>query len=580
MALRPPNISMTDRQRHCERPCQRRLLCALRSSLRAFSRPLRAPSRPLRALAPLLWAVWASLVLCLAKPVVAATRSHTHRSAVTALPPASFVASSNSHIAKHRKAGTHAATPHSAKAATGTAGQRHGEATHSGKPGKNRRGRIHEPEPDDLVPMLRTGRHERSHIPRHDRFSAMNTPHGNDLPVRVHRGVHGNQDFAVAASLSGAHNHSSRDHPYAPTHRSSRETDDGMRTEIAARSAGKTSTAGETYAEGVAHPDDDERLPHQALSPAVAIGTAEVMAAPVIRPHSTSAPSQPQIVSGFGGELAVAPANTPDRAGDHTDSRPGGTRRRNHPIGASALAEAAPPVSLEERDAITEAAVSPAVLPELYDRNGRLVMPAPLKGSREVLLHQNTMANSDGLERLQDDTDLDRLRTARLLVNFPASQSLHINEDLPYNRRCARPWTVLFATDIGRDFFGRFHEPIYLTSAVRTVTYQTRLQRVNGNAAATDGDLASPHLTGQAIDLAKRGMSSAQLAWMRAYLLPLMQAGKIDVEEEFHQACFHISVYRQYAAPRRAAHELAQLSGSATRTAIPTSDATESPDIP
>ena len=568
---------MTDRQCHCERPCQRRPLCALLS-------PRRASCRLLHSLAPLLHAVWALFFLCLATPAIAATRSHTHRSAVIALPPASFVASGNNHAAKHRKAGAHGATPHSAKAATGTAGQRHGDAVHSGKPGKNRRGRVHDPEPDDLVPMLRTGHHDRSRVTRHGRLSAMNTSHGNDLRVHVHRGVHSGQDFAVAASLSGAHSHSSRDHSYALPHRSSQEPDNDARTEIAARSAVKTSTAVETYAEGVAHPDDGERLPHQALSPSVAIGTAEVMAAPVVRPRSTSAASQPQVVSGFGGELAVAPANTPDRAGDHTDNRPGGTRRRNHPIAASALAasalaESAPPVSLEERDAITEAAVSPAVLPELYDRNGRLVMPAPLKGSREVLLHQNTMANSDGLERLQDDADLDRLRTARLLISFPGSASLHVNEDLPYNRRCARPWTVLFATDIGRDFFARFHEPIYLTSAVRTVTYQTRLQRVNGNAAATEGDLASPHLTGQAIDLAKRGMSSSQLAWMRAYLLPLMQAGKIDVEEEFHQACFHISVYRQYA-PRHTVHEVAQLSGSAMRTTIPATDAIGSPDIP
>jgi hypothetical protein len=26
-----------------------------------------------------------------------------------------------------------------------------------------------------------------------------------------------------------------------------------------------------------------------------------------------------------------------------------------------------------------------------------------------------------------------------------------------------------------------------------------------------------------------------------------MRAGKIDVEEEFKQACFHVSVYRSYA---------------------------------
>jgi hypothetical protein len=70
--------------------------------------------------------------------------------------------------------------------------------------------------------------------------------------------------------------------------------------------------------------------------------------------------------------------------------------------------------------------------------------------------------------------------------------------------------------------------------------------RTNGNAAPAAGDTASPHLTGQAIDIAKSSLSLPEIAWMRAYLQPLIDAGKIDVEEEFQQACFHISVYKNY----------------------------------
>ena len=33
---------------------------------------------------------------------------------------------------------------------------------------------------------------------------------------------------------------------------------------------------------------------------------------------------------------------------------------------------------------------------------------------------------------------------------------------------------------------------------------------------------------------------------MRRWLVPLEKAGKIDVEEEFKQACFHITVYKAY----------------------------------
>jgi hypothetical protein len=201
-----------------------------------------------------------------------------------------------------------------------------------------------------------------------------------------------------------------------------------------------------------------------------------------------------------------------------------------------------PPLSRQE---VTEEVEQPVVLPGLY-RNGRLVVPAPLKGTHEILVHQNTMADDEGLERVQDDYDLRRMRAAHLLVDYPESASLHINPELAADRRCGRVWSVRFATTIAHDFYARFHQPLQVNSAVRTVAFQVRLQRTNGNAAGIDGDTASPHLTGQAMDLGKRNMSMAQIAWMRSYLLPLMQAGKVDVEEEFQQACFHISVYRSY----------------------------------
>ena len=212
---------------------------------------------------------------------------------------------------------------------------------------------------------------------------------------------------------------------------------------------------------------------------------------------------------------------------------------------------------------LAEAVEQPVVLPGLY-RDGRLVVPPPMRGTREILVHQNLMADEEGLSRIQDDEDLRRMRAERMLVDFPESASLHVNPELAGDRRCARPWTVRFAAEIARAYYAHFHQPLQLNSAVRTVAYQLRLRRVNGNAAGIDGDLASPHLTGEALDFGKRDMSTAEIAWMRLYLRPLMQAGKVDVEEEFQQACFHISVYRSYApdmpSPRRTARrEYAQL---------------------
>lgn len=198
---------------------------------------------------------------------------------------------------------------------------------------------------------------------------------------------------------------------------------------------------------------------------------------------------------------------------------------------------------------IEEEAATPVLIPSLYDKRGHLVVPAPLYGSHDVLLHQNEMADRDGLNRVRDDADLLDLRRDRKLVPLPATDALRIDERLPINRRYSRPWTAQFLGVLARDFYASFHEAIQVNSAVRTVEFQQRLLRTNGNAAPAAGDTASPHLTGQAIDIGKRGLSLIQIAWMRTYLQPLIDAGSIDVEEEFQQSCFHISVYRSYRPP-------------------------------
>jgi len=182
----------------------------------------------------------------------------------------------------------------------------------------------------------------------------------------------------------------------------------------------------------------------------------------------------------------------------------------------------------------------------LYDSLGRLILPPPLYGSREVLLHQNQMADHDGLTRVQDDADLLDLRREKKLVPLPESSALTVDYRLPENRRFSRPWTAAFLSTLARDYYASFHSPLQVDSAVRTVAVQQRLDRTNGNAAPSSGDTASPHLTGQAVDIAKGGLTRTQIAWMRTYLQPLIDQGKIDVEEEFQQACFHISVYKSF----------------------------------
>jgi hypothetical protein len=207
-----------------------------------------------------------------------------------------------------------------------------------------------------------------------------------------------------------------------------------------------------------------------------------------------------------------------------------------------------PSLATPRADDATASAGNPGNSQALFTSTVPSYMPVALRGSHDVLVHQNIIADVEGLTRIQDDAQLGAMVRAGDLVALPASLSLAVDPRLPLNRRYCRPWTAQFLSNLARahqDLFGR---PLQLTSAVRTVSFQRHLAHYNGNAAPTSGDTASPHLTGEAIDLGKKGMSLKEIAWMRAVLGELQASGKLDVEEEFEQACFHISVYKTYTS--------------------------------
>jgi hypothetical protein len=207
-------------------------------------------------------------------------------------------------------------------------------------------------------------------------------------------------------------------------------------------------------------------------------------------------------------------------------------------------------------------------------------MPPPLRGSLASLERQNTRLDAEGLQRIEDEDDLSSRIAHKLLVPLPASAALAVNPGLPLLHRYCRPWTARFLADLARAHAAVFHRPLEISSAVRTVEYQKRLMTINGNAAPAEGDIVSPHLTGATVDIAKDGLSREELGWMRRQLLGLQNAGKIDVEEEFEQACFHITVYKTYVpprTPRRTLQTQARQSAARHKAAGPASEKTASP---
>jgi len=222
---------------------------------------------------------------------------------------------------------------------------------------------------------------------------------------------------------------------------------------------------------------------------------------------------------------------------------------------AEPIDDEASPGSLRARSSETQsagAAIPKADSDEASLYVPRTGLPPSLRGSLESLQRQNTRLDAEGLERIEDEADLSERIAHKLLVPVPLSDALTVNADLPENHRYCRPWTAKFLTDLAKAYEAEFHKPLEVSSAVRTVEYQQRLMRSNGNAAPAEGDVVSPHLTGAAVDIAKKGLTRTELDWMRRRLGALESEGKIDVEEEFRQSCFHITVYKEYAPPQPA----------------------------
>jgi len=280
-----------------------------------------------------------------------------------------------------------------------------------------------------------------------------------------------------------------------------------------------------------------------AASLALALPAFASTTTPALRPHHRSAHPH-HVAASRCGEIAGHASHTvlaaPAAVPCHTVAAHAARAARVN----RAIASATRPAPIVTEPAPARAAI--ASVPRAHAPLARTRFVPPLRGSLASLERQNERDEAEGLTRIEDDAQLDELEAGKSLVPVPVSDTLRVNPDLPANRRYCRPWTARFLRDLARSHYARFHRALQVNSAVRTVAFQRELMQINGNAAPAEGDIASPHLTGAAIDIGKKGMSFSELSWMRAWLLPLQTAGKIDVEEEFYQSCFHVTVYRSY----------------------------------
>ncbi|MBG99393.1 MAG: hypothetical protein CMN58_03475 [Solibacterales bacterium] len=177
---------------------------------------------------------------------------------------------------------------------------------------------------------------------------------------------------------------------------------------------------------------------------------------------------------------------------------------------------------------------------------GTAASRSSLRAKADSQLLQNKRADRDHLSRMVDREMVDSWARLKLLVPVASKTRSFYLHKIPTQYRYVRPWTKLFLDRISSQFYRRFKRPLRITSLTRTVHYQNQLSRRNSNAASPYGAKRSSHLTGASLDISKKGLSGAQVSWLRRVLLSLHQKEYLFAIEEFYQPNYHVMVYRHY----------------------------------
>ena len=202
-------------------------------------------------------------------------------------------------------------------------------------------------------------------------------------------------------------------------------------------------------------------------------------------------------------------------------------------------------------------AVLPAFAASRYTRHHRgrvrrVAWNPVLKGSMDSMVRQNEEIDRLQLPRIADNEQLLELERTQELVQIDESPALRVSPAIQADKKYCRVWCNQFLQDMSQAYYKEFHVPLQVNSAVRTMEQQHTLRRHNRNAAPEVGEHASSHLAGITVDLAKRGLTRTQHAWIESYLKNLRDQGLIEAAEERRQACFHVMISDRYTEWREA----------------------------
>ncbi len=178
---------------------------------------------------------------------------------------------------------------------------------------------------------------------------------------------------------------------------------------------------------------------------------------------------------------------------------------------------------------------------------------ATLVASSRELFHENKLAERCRLTRIKDRAHLEWFISEGLLV--PLSHGgeeayridANLGEEDPDNAALyihVRPWLKEFVETVAARAQTEIGVRIRITSLVRPLDYQRRLQEHNRNAASE-----STHPTGSTVDISLVELEWREKNWLRQYILSLEKAGLVEATEERGNQCLHIFVHPAFGQP-------------------------------
>lgn len=197
---------------------------------------------------------------------------------------------------------------------------------------------------------------------------------------------------------------------------------------------------------------------------------------------------------------------------------------------------------------LTQPTVQPTVFADCAVKS-----EATLVASSSELYRENRLAEKCRLSRIKDRANLEWFISEGLLVPLPHGGEeayvidANLGEEDPDNAALyihVRPWVKEFVETVAEMAQTEIGVRIRITSLVRPLKYQRRLQEHNRNAASE-----STHPTGSTVDIALSELDWQQKNWLRQYVLRLEKDGLVEATEERGNQCLHIFVHPAFAQP-------------------------------